>query len=429
MTLLQAVETSFILLALCTAFYYDAVQSGQYVFKIQELHKQYGPIIRVTPDEVHINDVGYLDTIYAPSMTRLDKYDYQLRTLRVPGGVGTTADYYLHRIRREALPPFFSKRNVLWLESVITEKDAFYGFSNDVVNNFLFAHQTDVLADEQEAARLRHNSHELLKGINMNKHFPWIPDTLEALPQLLTSPTMLPGLIDMLELFDAIRAELTTIITRISSNTSGEKESINTGAKGSVYESVLDSPNLPASEKALLRLEQEGALLTLAGTESPAQTLNIIFYHLLANPSLLAKLREELATLPTLSTWIQLEQLPYLITTLSAHTAESVFPDPYAFLPERWLGDEGRERRKFQLAFSRGGRKCLGIELARAELYLVTAALVRKFDLVLWETDERDVSFEHDYHVAMPRDGSRGVRVVARIRGGLALSRDRLTTK
>ena len=80
-----------------------------------------------------------------------------------------------------------------------------------VVNNFLFAHQTDVLADEQEAARLRHNSHELLKGINMNKHFPWIPDTLEALPQLLTSPTMLPGLIDMLELFDASFSPSTTV--------------------------------------------------------------------------------------------------------------------------------------------------------------------------------------------------------------------------
>ncbi|QRD91183.1 cytochrome P450 [Aspergillus flavus] len=405
---------------------------------IEDISFRLRPIIRVTPDEVHINDVGYLDTIYAPSMTRLDKYDYQLRTLRVPGGVGTTADYYLHRIRREALPPFFSKRNVLWLESVITEK----------VNQLCGLIAKHAATKTPEAARLRHNSHELLKGINMNKHFPWIPDILEALPQLLTRPTMPPGLIDMLELFDRVRAELTTIITRISSNTSGEKESINTGAKGSVYESVLDSPNLPASEKALLRLEQEGALLTLAGTESPAQTLNIIFYHLLANPALLAKLREELATLPTLSTWTQLEQLPYLsaiieegnrlsfgvtartariqhtpitytpsaITTLSAHTAELVFLDPYAFLPERWLGDEGRERRKFQLAFSRGGRKCLGVELARAELYLVTAALVRKFDLVLWETDERDVSFEHDYHVAMPRDGSTGVRVVARIR-------------
>ena len=111
-----------------------------------------GPIIRVTPDEIHINDVGKLDTIYAPSMTRLDKYDYQLRTLRVPGGIGTTADYYLHKIRREALTPFFSKRNVLSLEGVITKKvnqlcdlvakhaaretpinlsDAFYGFSNE----------------------------------------------------------------------------------------------------------------------------------------------------------------------------------------------------------------------------------------------------------------------------------------------------------
>ncbi|KAE8143633.1 cytochrome P450 [Aspergillus pseudotamarii] len=518
MTLLQVVETSLILLSLWTAvgairrlffhplshipgprlaaltwwyeFYYDAVQPGQYVFKIQELHKQYGPIIRVTPDEIHINDVGYLDTTYAPSMTRLDKYDYQLRTLRVPGGVGTTADYYLHKIRRDALTPFFSKRNVLSLEGVITEKvnqlcdlvarhaatempinlsDAFYGFSNDVVNNFLFAHETDVLADEQEAARLRHNSHELLKGINMNKHFPWIPDILEALPPSLTRPVMPPGLMDMLELFDRVRTELTTIMTAKASSSPSEKKPTNPGAKESVYESVLDNPNLPASERSLLRLEQEGALLTLAGTESPAQTLNIIFYHLLAKQSLLAKLRKELNTLPSPSTWTQLEQLPYLsaiieegnrlsfgvtaraariqhqpitytpstyvttpgptprsyilppgtpvtITTLSAHTAESVFPDPYVFNPERWLGDEGRERRKFQLAFSRGGRKCLGLELAKAELYLVTAALVRMFDLELWETDERDISFEHDYHVAMPRDGSRGVRVVAKVR-------------
>ena len=85
-------------------------------------------------------------------MTRLDKYDYQLRTLRVPGGIGTTANYYLHKIRREALTPFFSKRNVLSLEGVITAKvnqlcdlidkhaatgtpinlsDAFYGFANE----------------------------------------------------------------------------------------------------------------------------------------------------------------------------------------------------------------------------------------------------------------------------------------------------------
>lgn len=55
-------------------------------------------------------------------MNRRDKYEYQLRTLRVPGGVGTTASYDVHRKRREALSPFFSKRNVLYLEPVITGK-------------------------------------------------------------------------------------------------------------------------------------------------------------------------------------------------------------------------------------------------------------------------------------------------------------------
>jgi hypothetical protein len=43
-------------------------------------------------------------------MTRRDKYYYQLRSLRIPGAVGATVS------------PFFSKRNVLYLEPVITQK-------------------------------------------------------------------------------------------------------------------------------------------------------------------------------------------------------------------------------------------------------------------------------------------------------------------
>jgi cytochrome P450 len=76
----------------------------------------------VTPDEIHINDVGFLDSIYAPSTSPRDKYSYQLRSLRVPGGVGTTVSHDVHRKRREALAPFFSKRNVVFLEPLITEK-------------------------------------------------------------------------------------------------------------------------------------------------------------------------------------------------------------------------------------------------------------------------------------------------------------------
>ncbi|KKA21399.1 Cytochrome P450 [Rasamsonia emersonii CBS 393.64] len=336
---------------------------------------------------------------------------------------------------------------------------------DSVVTNFLFAHQTDILADETKAATLRHNSYELLMGININKHFPWLPDFLESLPLSISKPMMPPGLIDMLALFDRVRAELVGIMKAKSSGISGGKPPGPTG-KESVYDSVLDSPVLPSSEKSLLRLQQEGALLVLAGTESPAKSLNIIFYHLLANPSILSKLRTELSAVPTPASWTQLEQLPYLsavieegnrlsfgvtartariaheqltytpssyvtspsspgrsytippgtpisITTLSSHTAECIFPEPFVFDPERWLGDAGRERRKFQMAFGKSGRKCLGIDLARAELYLVTAALVKAFEMRLWQTDESDVAFMHGYQVAMPKLDSKGVRIMA----------------
>jgi len=113
-----------------------------------------GPIIRITPDELHVNDVGFEDTVYAPATIRRDKYNYQLKSLRVPGGVGTTASYSVHKKRREALGPFFSRRNVLYLEPLITTKieelcqlitrhavaktpvnlsDAFFAFSNEYV--------------------------------------------------------------------------------------------------------------------------------------------------------------------------------------------------------------------------------------------------------------------------------------------------------
>lgn len=72
---------------------------------------------------------------------------------------------------------------------------------DSVVTNVLFAHQTDILADEKKAAMLHNNSYELLLGININKHFPWIPDFLESLPLFISKPIMPPGLIDMLELF------------------------------------------------------------------------------------------------------------------------------------------------------------------------------------------------------------------------------------
>lgn len=117
------------------------------------------------------------------------------------------------------------------------------------------------------------------------------------------------------------------------------------------------------------------------------------------------------------SSLISFPQIPPIsITTLSIHAAKDVFPKPFVFDPERWLGEAGRGRRKFQMAFSKGDRKCLGIELASAERYLFIAMLVRRFEMELWETDDSDVAFLHDYQVEMPKLDSKGVRFLVKAR-------------
>lgn len=47
-------------------FYYDVVRKGDYTRKIEELHEIYGPIIRISPNELHCNDPAFIDQIYAP---------------------------------------------------------------------------------------------------------------------------------------------------------------------------------------------------------------------------------------------------------------------------------------------------------------------------------------------------------------------------
>ena len=82
-----------------------------------------GPIVRITPREVHVKDVGFLNTIYLPSNHYQREKDWiQTRGLDVAMSTSGTISHELHRRRREALNPFFRKKNVMVLESLINSK-------------------------------------------------------------------------------------------------------------------------------------------------------------------------------------------------------------------------------------------------------------------------------------------------------------------
>lgn len=89
-----------------------------------------------------------------------------------------------------------------------------------------------------------------------------------------------------------------------------------------MFHEIRDS-DLPPEQKTLHRLADEGNILIGAGSETTAQTLSILFYHLLENPEMIVRLREEIDGVDGDITWGKLERLPFLVRHdfLVLHTA------------------------------------------------------------------------------------------------------------
>ena len=118
--------------------YYSVVGGSRYYVRIKELHDIYGtsilftfakyfllikvpgPLVRITPDEVHLNDVNNYEIInYVgskwPKSALYDAFGIGYSTF-------STRSVETHRIRRGALNPFFSRKMVLQLEHIVQDK-------------------------------------------------------------------------------------------------------------------------------------------------------------------------------------------------------------------------------------------------------------------------------------------------------------------
>jgi cytochrome P450 len=104
-------------------YYFDIVTYGKYIFKIMEMHKQYGPIVRISPHEVHISDPDFYDTLYAStSHNRKDRWSWYTFGVGLPVSTLATQETALHRKRRGAMANFFSRGKVVKLQPVVEER-------------------------------------------------------------------------------------------------------------------------------------------------------------------------------------------------------------------------------------------------------------------------------------------------------------------
>lgn len=70
-----------------------------------------------------------------------------------------------------------------------------------------------------------------------------------------------------------------------------------------------------------------------------------------------------------------------------AHRNESQFPQADKYIPERWLGEEGKALQPYFLAFSAGARGCIGRNISYLEQTVVLASILRRYEFALSRPD------------------------------------------
>lgn len=285
-----------------------------------------GPIVRVNPNELHILDPHYYSTVYAGNHRNTDKYHDAVAAFTVPKASLATIQHKVHRLRRSILSPYFSKAAVVRLEPAIYERidrlcsrleetmhlgqvadldAAFAALTADIVTTYFYGENSDFLGHEAFKFEMRDAILGLIRFYHFTRFFPWVADTIKRLP-IPIMRLIHPGASYLVSSQEDIKANIR------ASRASGDKAPGN-----SVIVQALEDPTVPAQERTLDRLGDEGTTIIFAGTETTARALSVGMFHILSNEAILNKLREELDTLPSVPnreyTFSQLESLPYLV--------------------------------------------------------------------------------------------------------------------
>ena len=102
---------------------------------------------------------------------------------------------------------------------------------------------------------------------------------------------------------------------------------------------------------------------------------------------------------------------PVGVSILLLHHREDLYPDPFAFRPERW---DGHKPGTYEwLPFGGGIRRCLGAALAMAEQRIVLAEMARRLDVEAVEAEP-----EHAKHRNVTMIPAKGAKIVVRAKRG-----------
>ncbi|KAH7066485.1 cytochrome P450 [Paraphoma chrysanthemicola] len=468
--------------------YFDLVakrHGGQFPMEIKRMHEQYGPIVRIAPDELHIDDPEYWQEVYCSNSASrpIDKQEKLQHRFGLPGAIFSTPSAELHRLRRSAMAGFFSRQRLRETQNRVNQLvnrisqrvsneyagtgraldigDMFSCLAVDIVTELCFRRCTNCTEAPEFKAPLVVTIINNIWLSHWNAHFRPLLAWIERLPDfciVILAPQIKP----ILDLRVSINHKVDEILSGMDKSSIGTKD-----FRGSDNDTVFDemlASKLPGDELSFDRLSQEAMAVTTAGVETVKATITFAIFHSLDDPAIGARLKAELTKAipdPTIiPPWLELEKLPYLTAVINEslrlsygttqrsprinrlhamrygqwiipagtsvgmdsyhmHTNADVFPDPFVFRPERWLGNpkgpDGRQPlTNYLTSFGAGSRICVAMHLAYMEVFVALGVIFRRHDLELFETNLSDVEFALDMVAPMPHRGSRGIRVTVR---------------
>ncbi|TRX94632.1 hypothetical protein FHL15_004404 [Xylaria flabelliformis] len=402
------------------------ILSGDLPQEVRRLHEQYGPVVRISPYELAFIDSQAWKDIYGHhasyEMAKDDKF-YRPLGKRVADTI-FSADRQHHSLLRRQLSHGFSDRTMHAQEPIFREY-------MDLLTKRL-AERSDTGKPVDMAAWMNFITFDVIGNLAFGSDFgclenssyhPWVEAItgnfkdaakMRVILQFMPPP-LLFGLYK-LGIFKGRKTHLAYTKDKLRGRLEAGTE------RPDFIEGLLKKKDISVEE-----LEVNAAVLVLAGSETTATLLSGALYLLGLHPEILAKVVQEVRTsfksedeidlisvnglnymlaclneslrlyppnpagLPRVvpkggnnvaGHWIP-QDTSVAIWQLAANYSSRNFTKPEEFHPERFLGDP--EFAKDDLAavqpFSVGPRNCIGRNLAYAEMRLILARILYRFDI------------------------------------------------
>lgn len=409
-----------------------------------EIHKRYGPIVRIAPDEVSFSSPHAAREILAAGKG-FHKTDFYW-VFPPPGNpdIFTEIREDVHSVKKRYASHPYSMASMHLCADYIEDTER------------LFMSKLDRMCESPDrfcrlGDYLHYYAFDVLGEIAFSRKFGFLEAgyDLEGAIKFIDDVQWYDGIVGQIPEWDWMfrRNPLTKyipgldpskfLITRYALEELGKRKTVGneTGRKDLMASLMAAHEKAPESfGEGDVFAVAHGAIF--AGSDSTASTMQSFCYQVLRDPAIYERLQHEIdeaagsGQLSEMPQWTEVQALPYFQACLKEtlrlrpavglnitrhvppqgaeldghsfpggtrvavngwvlHRDESVFGrDVDAFRPERWLGEDAKVLEKFMFAFGGGSHLCIGKNLALLEINKTLPLLFREYEFELLEPNE-----------------------------------------